>query len=418
MANDLEARAHGLGRRHTKLPVLTWTLLGLLFIWLVVWFFFQRPTTEERLQVASFARALREIEGTYVAEVDREALYRAAMASMVRSLGDKYSTYLSPAQMQRVGEETRGEFGGIGVLISPRTDRVLIEDVLPDGPAERAGLEPGDVITRVDGAEVAGLPLEEVVSILRGEPGTQVVVTVSRPDTEESLTFTLERDKVRAPNIRWEILEDQIALLRVRTFDRHTAGDLRKALDEMLDQGAAALIIDLRGNSGGLVKQAVLVCDMFLEEGLILALDGRTVQDEPPLEAKPGVAVERRVPVAVLVDRWTASAAEILAGTLQAHGRATVVGTRTVGKGAVTSVLEMPDESGVMLTVAHYRLEGGLVIEGNGVQPDVVVGELPEPPQDLKRPEALQWLREKRAAAREQQLAKAVEILKERLARE
>jgi len=102
MANDLEARAHGLGRRHTKLPVLTWTLLGLLFIWLVVWFFFQRPTTEERLQVASFARALREIEGTYVAEVDREALYRAAMASMVRSLGDKYSTYLSPAQMQRV----------------------------------------------------------------------------------------------------------------------------------------------------------------------------------------------------------------------------------------------------------------------------------------------------------------------------
>jgi carboxyl-terminal processing protease len=415
MGEQQPPREHQPARQPTYLPALTSALLALLLVWLLVWFFFQRPTEKEELQVASFARALEEIEDRYVGEVERDALYRAAMRSMVGGLDDKYSSYLTPDQMRRVGEETEGEFGGIGILISPATGQVLVEDVLPEGPAAEAGMEPGDVITHVDGEDVTDLPLQRVVSLIRGEVGSEVEITVLRPSSGESLTFALERDRIRAPSVRSEVRPDGIGVLRVTTFDERSADEVEEALQQFQEQGVEGLILDLRTNSGGLVEQAVRVCDMFLRDGMILALQGRKVEDEPPLEASSRVEVAPELPVVVLVDRWTASAAEIVAGTLQANGRATVVGTGTVGKGAVTSVLHLPDESGLLLTVARYELAGGLVIEGNGIEPDVVVGPLPEPPEDMEGEEAILWLRERRDEARAEQMGEAVRILQEEL---
>lgn len=403
------------GGRHGYLPYLTWTLLGLLAVWAAVWFFFYRPTTQERLQVASFARALDMIDHNHVETVDRARLYRKAMEGMVEALDDRYAAYLSPEATQQVDERTRGEFGGIGVVLAVSADRPLVEEVLADGPAARAGVEAGDLITHVEGQPLEGLSLQDVVAMVRGEVGTEVELTFYRESSDESLTRTITRETIRMPSVRWEMVEDGIGLLRLASFDRHCAEETRQALGQMKEQGLAGLVIDVRGNGGGLVRQAVLVCDMFLEEGLILRLAGRHVESEPVQHAEPGTLVGAQVPIACLVDRWTASASEILAGTLQAHGRATVVGTPTVGKGSVTSVVPLPDGSSVVFTVAHYELAGGGVIEGNGVEPDVTVGELPPPPEGMAGRELGLWLRERREEVRGEQLQAALRVIRDKL---
>ncbi|MHC4479342.1 MAG: S41 family peptidase, partial [Planctomycetota bacterium] len=343
-------------------------------------------------------------------------LYEAAMKGMVGSLEDRYSAYLTAEQLKRIGEETAGEFAGVGIVLRAADGRALVHRVLPGGPAEGAGVEAGDVITGVDGRDVSEEPLERIAAAVRGDAGDEVELTVLRPATGESLQFRLTRAIILVPNVESEMLEDGIGLVRVVGFDRNSAQEVGVALEELGAAGMKALVLDLRGNSGGLVKQATLVCDMFLSEGLIMGLRTRNGAAEPPAEAGPGMLIEETLPVAVLVDGGSASAAEIVAGALQAHERAAVVGTRTVGKGSVTTVLRLPDESGLILTVAHYVLEGGRLIEGKGIQPDVPAGELRAPPQGLDRPEATEWLLREREAAQEVQFQKAIALLKEKLA--
>jgi carboxyl-terminal processing protease len=416
MASDSGTPGPPGGRQSTHLPVLTWSLLALLLIWFLAWFFVYRPPAEERLRLRGFARALDAIPELYVEEVDQESLYQGALRGMVAALKDKYSVYLTRDQMQRVGEETKGEFAGIGVKLA-YPDARIVREVLPDGPAAQAGIEAGDVITHVDGTTIEGLPPGAIVDMVRGEAGTEVVLTLRRPPAEEAFTRTITRAKIRLPNVESRMLEEGIGLLSVAGFDGDSAEEVEGALKQLSAEGMKGLLVDLRGNSGGLIKQATLMCDMFLSEGLIVGLKSRNGPPEEPTEATPGVIVDPTVPVVVLVDRWTASAAEILAGCLQAHGRAQVVGTGTVGKGAVTTVLPLPDESGIMLTVSHYELEGGWIIEGRGIEPDEVVGELQAPPEHLERAKLRDWLLAQRDKADKEQLERAVEMLKAELAR-
>jgi carboxyl-terminal processing protease len=416
MASDSGTSGPPGGHQSTHLPILTWSLLALLLIWFIAWFFVYRPPAAERLRLRGFARALDAIPELYVEEVDQELLYRGALRGMVAALNDKYSVYLTRDQMQRVGEETKGEFAGIGVKLA-YPDARIVHEVLPDGPAAQVGIEAGDVITHVDGTALEGLPPGAIVDMVRGEAGSEVVLTVLRPPTEETFTRSITRAKIRLPNVESRMLEEGIGLLRVAGFDSDSAEEVGNALKQLKADGMNGLVMDLRGNSGGLIKQATLMCDMFLSEGLIVGLKSRNGPPEKPTNATPGAIVSPTVPVVVLADRWTASAAEILAGCLQAHGRAEVVGTKTVGKGAVTTVLPLPDQSGIMLTVSHYELEGGGIIEGRGIEPDEVVGELAPPPEDLERAKLRDWFLAQRDKADEEQLERAVKMLKEELAR-
>jgi carboxyl-terminal processing protease len=371
--------------------------------------------TQRQERVGAFAEVLDDIESDYIAKVDVTELYQAAMKGMVNSLGDKYSAYLSPSEYGLVLDEMRGEFTGVGISIA-RTGRLpLVMDVQPDGPADRAGVKRGDVIARVDGEDVAGMPLDKVASIIRGAAGTQVVLALRRPSTGAMLEVKLVRRTMVLPAVSWRMLEGGIGLLTIPSFDRHAARGVKGALAELQKQELKGLILDLRGDPGGLLDQAAEVCDMFLDEGVIISMRGEHVASDSVLEATPGLALSPSVPMVVLVDEETASAAEITSGALQALGRASVVGTGTVGKGSVTDVHPLADGSGLMLTVARYELAGGKPVEGVGIRPDVVTGEVPPYPGD-QGPEAIQAWLEAQDRAKAQQLEAAVKLLKEKAA--
>lgn len=356
---------------------------------------------EERRRQASFQEALDYIHDNYVDEVTREELWDAAKRGLVNGLNDRWSGYLSPEEARRSREMTDGRFVGIGVSVLGRE----IMEVFEAGPAADAGLLPGDTIVQVDGRDVTDLPVDELVRRLRGEAGTEVEVGVVRAGVEGVVRVTVTRAMVDIPNVRHEMLEGGIGWLEVAAFDRNVAEEIRDALEEMTDDGLRALVLDMRQNPGGLVESAIAVADLFLPGGLIFKLQSRDpeVLEDPENrpEATDDVALPTDVPMLVLVGPGTASAAEIVAGALQAHGRAELMGATTVGKGSVNEERMLRDGSAVYLTVAHYVLANGRVVEEQGLEPDIAFRwEALEPPADVRSdPQALMtWMREQRAA--------------------
>lgn len=392
------------------LPYLTWTLLLLLFAWFLVWWFHYRPTEPEQKQLAAFRRAMRVIPAAYIYEVDQAELYHAAMHGMVASLEDKYSAYIPPRETKRIHEETEGEFGGIGVRVTGGDGEPVIVDVEDDGPARRAGVEAGDVIARVGEEPTAGRTLNDVVDRIRGKVGTTVDLTLRRA-AEETISVTLERERISFENVTWRMLEDGLAHLQVRSFDKNCSDKVEDALREILREDAVGLVLDVRGNPGGLMDQALRMSDLFLAGGEIVTLRSR--ERSVKREADTSVALPADVPAVVLVDDGTGSAAEILAGSLQANGRAVVVGTSTRGKGSVTELIDLRDGSAINLTIGRYVLSGGRLVEGRGIKPDVVAGRLPPRPRDGVEKER-EWL-EKYEQSKKEQLTRAVQILKEEL---
>jgi carboxyl-terminal processing protease len=411
MTDSPAPRPHNERPPPVYLPYLTGILLCLLGLWFVIWSVSQR--TAEARRVDSFREALRFISRHYVYAVDQEDVYRAAMEAMVDSLNDRYSAYVTPAENTRIQAAAEGEFGGIGVVVSSKDGGVVVVEVDPDGPAGRAGVQPGDLVTRVDGEDVTSLPLEQVVDRIRGKIGTNVRVGFHRPDSGEDLELDLKRARISIPNVTSEMLRTNIGYIRLRTFDRDCASEIRRALGELKSQGMTGLIIDLRGNPGGLKVQAVEIADYFLSGSLILSVRSRGASTEID-RAHRATLVDPALPIVCLVDENSASASEILAGSLQANGRAVVVGVRTRGKGAVTRLVELEDKSALNLTVEHYELAGGKVVEGTGIEPDEVVGALPRPPGGP--PGAREAWRDRIVSARQEQLDRALAILEEKMA--
>jgi len=409
---DDAARQHHAARRQPLLPALTVALLVLLAVWGLVWAFVYRPPRAERLRVESFREAMDFVQAAFVHEVDRDALYRGAMRGMVESLGDRHSSYLSSSERQSVVDETEGSYVGIGVTIQKMNGATVIVSVAEGGPAEAAGVRPGDGVTHVDGEPVGDLSLPELAEHMRGPEGTRVVVGLVRGEEAEALEVELQRARVELPNVEWSMIEPGLAVVRVRVFDRNCAADLGGALAEALAGRPVGMLLDLRRNNGGLIREAVAAADLFIAGGVIISWRGREPGAEETAPASDAVVVPEDLPLAVLVDATTASSAEILAGALQAAERATLVGTQTHGKGSVTRLHRLPDGSGVMLTVAHYTLSDGRVIEGEGLAPDVVVGEVPPPPERGDRQELVAWEVERRGALNAQ-FERAVELVLE-----
>ena len=328
-----------------------------------------------------FAEVLASVENNYVEELPEQELVYGAIDGMVSKL-DPHSVFMRPDVYRAMHDEAVGEFDGLGLEVSVEGDALVVVTPVADSPAERAGLHPGDRILSIDGEATRDLTLAEALQKMRGAPGTRVVLEIMRDGFQAPLKLTLVRDRVRMQSVEWRPLDvpKRLAYVRVKAFQDRTDRAIRKALD---DARAAfkgeieGLVLDLRNNPGGLLQQAVRVSDIWLSQGVIVTVEGRS-KANVEIEKAHEKDTEPGYPVVILVNKGTASASEIVAGALQDHGRAALLGTTTFGKGSVQSIIELEDGSGLKLTVARYFTPKHRSIHGHGIKPDVVV-EMPPP---------------------------------------
>ncbi|HTT69643.1 MAG TPA: S41 family peptidase [Anaeromyxobacteraceae bacterium] len=327
-----------------------------------------------------FADVLAFIENGYVEDVKEKDLVYGAIEGMVGRL-DPHSQFMRPEVFRSLKEETSGEFDGVGLELAMKDDHLVVVSPIADAPAERAGLRAGDQILRIDGVVTKDLPFAEAVRRMKGLAGSKVTLEIMRVGFASPQSFTLVRDRVRTQSVEWRVLDKDRGqvLVRLKTFQERTDQAVKKALDGAraeLGGEIRGLVLDLRNDPGGLFDQAVKVADRFLSEGIIVTTEGRDKKNVE-VERARGKETEPPYPMIVLVNRGTASASEILAGALQDHGRAVIMGTQTFGKGSVQSVIDLEDGSGLKLTVARYYTPKHRSIQELGITPDVVVAEAP-----------------------------------------
>lgn len=303
-----------------------------------------------------------------------EALTRGAIRGMIRVLQtqqDPYANFYSPTGDADVREVTEGEFSGIGVSLTLADNSLQVERVLPKSPALKEGIEAGDILRKVNGRKVTVEKSPAIIDRIKGPPGTKVRITVQRG--ERMIDFVLKRASLELPNVTARMTKAGNAYLRVFGFANGAARQTREELEKLLEQGAKGVILDLRNNPGGLLVEGINVASLFLEEGKGVVIYRNNDGDEETYPAETDGEVYDEIPLVVLVNSNSASASEILAGAIQDHDRAQVVGTQTFGKGKVQDVVELLDESSVKLTVAAYLTPDGRDIDGKGITPDVVI---------------------------------------------
>lgn len=318
-------------------------------------------------------RVLVLIENEYVEPVDRRRLVEGAIKGMVAEL-DPHSGYMPPQDWSIFQSDTEGKFGGVGVEVDFRDDYVMIIAPIEGSPAERAGVRSGDHIVAIDNKSVRDRSPDDLIRAMRGAPGSKVVLTIKRAGKETPLHFTLTREVIEVASVAHKLLDDGIGYLRLKQFQNGTHDELLEAAAKLRKQNGGELagtILDLRNNPGGLVDEAAAVADEFLSQGVIFTTRHRErVVDE--VKAGRGGAL-RRGPLVVLVNEYSASAAELVAGALQDHKRGTVVGAKTFGKGSVQTLIDLPGQAGLRLTTMRYYTPNGRAIQARGVQPDVLV---------------------------------------------
>lgn len=330
------------------------------------------------------AETAREIQDHSTTPISEEELARAAIRGMLRALDDPYAAYLDPDRAQEVDDLVDGSIVGIGVWLESSSEGLRITSVVDGTPAAGAGLRAGDLIVRVDEHPVAGLTVRQAARFLKGEVGETVGLVVERGS--DILEISLERQRIDVTDLQSELLDEGVAYVRLLRFGRGVGEDLRAELQRLLDEGATAAVLDLRSNPGGLAEEAVSVAGVFME-GVVARLRERG-KEERELRARDQPLGS--FPLAVLVDGGTASASELVAGALQELGRATIVGTRTFGKGSVLMVSDVDDDSKIQYTTAFFYTPSGRAIEGDGIAPDVQV--LPGGSEDAQLRRAVELL--------------------------
>ncbi len=323
-------------------------------------------------QLELFGNVFERVRKDYVEEVSDQDLIEAAINGMLASL-DPHSSFLSAKSFEDMQEQTKGEFGGLGIEVTLENGFVKVVSPIDDTPAYEAGLQPGDYITGIDGESVLGLTLGEAVEMMRGPVDTDITVTIRREGVEP-FDVTLTRAVIRIRSVRYRT-EGEVGYIRITSFNEQTQEGLEDGIESIKNELGSLLkgyVLDLRSNPGGLLDQAVSVTDTFLDRGEIVSTRTRYTEETERKTAKRG-DLTNGLPVVVLINDGSASASEIVAGALQDHGRAIVLGTKSFGKGSVQTIIPMQDNSAMRLTTARYYTPSGRSIQGTGIEPDIIV---------------------------------------------
>ncbi len=331
------------------------------------------PPVNTYEQLNLFGEVFERVRAAYVEPTKDDELVEAAINGMLTSL-DPHSSYMNAKEYQDMQVQTKGEFGGLGIEVTMEDGLIKVVTPMDDTPAAKAGMQPGDLIAQIDGQPVQGLSLNEAVEKMRGEVGSSVTLTVLR-GSEDPFDVTLKRDVIQLKSVRWELEDGNIGYVRITSFSEKTDTGLRAAVDELkkATKGElSGLVLDMRNNPGGLLDQAIAVSDDFLEKGEIVSTRGRDPNDAQRWNAEGGDIIGGK-PVIVLINGGSASASEIVAGALQDHARAVLIGTKSFGKGSVQSIMAIPGHGAMRLTTARYYTPSGRSIQATGIDPDIKV---------------------------------------------
>lgn len=338
--------------------------------------------TNSYRELETFMEVYNRVKGEYVDKVDDATLVKGAIQGMLAAL-DPHSSYADGLDFDNLKIQTEGSYGGLGLVVTMEDGAVKVVAPTEDTPAARAGMKSGDFITHLDGKFIVGGSLDEAIEQMRGKPGTKISLTVVRPGADKPLQFTLVREVIVQKPVKWEV-RDGVGYININTFTASTTADTRaaiEAIDKKLGRKPLGYIVDLRENGGGLLSEAIGVSDVFLSHGEIVSQRGREKADIERYYAESMVPgdMAKGLPVIVLVDSGTASASEIVAGALQDHHRALVMGERSFGKGSVQSILQMGQRAALRLTTARYYTPSGHSVQEGGIKPDLAVPQLSDP---------------------------------------
>ena len=341
-------------------------------------------------ELRTFTEVFSRIKADYVEPVEDKKLLRDAIQGMLAGL-DPHSSFLDPEGFKEIRVGTEGEFGGLGIEVTMEDGFVKVVSPIEDTPAARAGLKTGDLIIRLDSKAVKGMTLNDAVKQMRGKPGSEIVLTIVREGQSKPLTFTLKRAVIKIQSIKQRMLENGFGYVRITQFQANTGDGLKDALTKLKLQNKSnltGLVLDLRNNPGGVLNAAVAVSDAFLTSGLIVYTEGRVADAELKFSATPTDLING-APMVVLVNGGSASASEIVAGALQDHKRAVIMGTKTFGKGSVQTILPMSGGSALKITTARYYTPNGRSIQATGILADVVTAEAKVTKRDKGAEDAL-----------------------------
>jgi carboxyl-terminal processing protease len=328
-------------------------------------------------ELFTFTEVFQRIKTSYVEDVEDNTLVENAIQGMLTGL-DPHSSYLTPEAYQEIQIGTTGEFGGLGIEVGMENGFVRVIAPIDDTPAQRAGIQAGDLIVRLDDTPVKGMTLSDAVKIMRGKPGTSITLTVVRESEEKPLTIKIVRDIIQVKSVKSRTLEPGYGYVRISHFQAHTQDHLKKAINALKKeskQNLKGLVLDLRNNPGGVLNAAVSVSDTFLTKGLIVYTEGRIPDASLKFKARSDDWLNG-APIVVLVNGGSASASEIVAGALQDHKRAVIMGNKTFGKGSVQTIIPMKEGAALKLTTARYYTPTGRSIQAEGIQPDIVLNKV------------------------------------------
>lgn len=343
--------------------------LTIILVFNLTFFSFANPSDKLYEKLDLFSDVLNTLKNDYVDDIEQSEVIDAAINGMLQSL-DPYSSYMSPETFKNMNNDTKGEFGGLGIEITMENGLVKIITPIDGTPADKVGILPGDFIVKISNKQVKGMSLLDAVKLMRGKVGTSIEITIRRPDIDNEIKFKITRAIIKIREVSAE-LKDNVAYIRLRAFNEQSHNQLLKQLDK-ISNNVEGYILDLRNNPGGLLSQAIKITETFLDGGEIVSTKGRNKSDIKIFNARKGDKINNK-PLIILINQGSASASEIVSGALKDHKRAILIGEKSFGKGSVQSIIPLRNKGGLRLTTAKYYLPSGESIHEKGVEPDINV---------------------------------------------